>query len=182
MLAELAEVRVPGQPLEIAVAEAQRLFQGRRAIKFAVKRVTAGEIVEDQRVAAAGAGTTAGPLSGCGHVSRAECSDLPASAMPRRTWGLGGRALQESDFDIQLARFFARQDFVPGTTFFGHTTVCIVSMSATQVKPGMEFLAPLGASHLLYTPRELPGNQLPDERAFPQEAGGFLARRRATHL
>ncbi|PWU14989.1 MAG: hypothetical protein C5B50_16135 [Verrucomicrobia bacterium] len=51
VLSERAQVRITSQPAEIAVAQCDSLFEGGRSqIELAVQRITAREIVEDQRV------------------------------------------------------------------------------------------------------------------------------------
>ena len=116
MLAELVEIRILGQPLEIAVAEDQSLFEGfHRLINFAVKGVTAGEVIKDHWIARLQPGQlpvhpqamimfTALGVIVSQHLQRLDALRVAAD-----------KPLQEGDFDIQLPGFFPGQRLDTGT-------------------------------------------------------------------
>ena len=134
MLAERTQVRVPGQPFEIAIPEQQRPFEGGRGPgHVAGQRVTASEIVKDQRVARL---ELRQPL-----VDFEAVFELPPLAVivPQQLQGfdISGIApnnpFQKCDLDFQVSRCFARR-FSLGTSLSRHTTEWIVPKLDAQVK------------------------------------------------
>jgi hypothetical protein len=122
MFAQLTQVRIASQPLEIAVSKQQSSIEGRsRLIHLAGKRITAGEIVKDERV----------PwfeprqqivyleaiieLSALGIVVSQQLQGFNVSIFTPDD------PFKKSNFNIQLPRFFAGQ-FLSGTVFLRHTT------------------------------------------------------------
>jgi hypothetical protein len=52
LLADFAEIRILGEPVEIAIAEVQRLFQREDGpVEVVGEGITAGQIVKNERVA-----------------------------------------------------------------------------------------------------------------------------------
>ena len=51
MFAQEPQVRISGQPLEVAITKRKRLFQGGGGqIKFGIQRMTASQIIEHERI------------------------------------------------------------------------------------------------------------------------------------
>ena len=135
MLAKLVEIRVPGQPSEIAVAQSQRLFQsGDSLIKLASESMTTREIVKDKRVAWLEPGQL---LVHSQAVVESATLGVMVSQDLQCFQVLGiavDEPFQERDFDVQIASFPAGQPFAFGTAFFRHTTAWIVPKREAQVK------------------------------------------------
>ena len=135
MLTEVAEVRVLGQPLEIAVSECQGPFEGlRRSVNFAVKGVTARQVVEDQWIARLETGQLL--------VNSQAVIMFSALAIVVSQYLQGldilrvaaDQPLEKGDLDIEFARLLPGQRFVTGTGLLRHTTTCIVPKGEAQVK------------------------------------------------
>jgi len=123
MLPEIDEIGIPGQPLEIAITEIQRAFQGAdRLVKLLGQRIASGEIVVHERIL----GAQLGEL----HVHPQAFLDLSAAGIivPQNLQRFDkGRiasddSLDESDFDVQISPFGAAQ-FFSLTDFLRHTTL-----------------------------------------------------------
>lgn len=136
VLAQAPQVRIPGEPFEIAVTEKERLVQGRnREIEFAVKRVAARQVIKHQRVA----GFEHGQL--LVHFQTVAVFAPLSVVISQKLQGFDvfrvapDNAFHEGDFDLEVAKFSASQLLSFCTAFLGHTTPGILPKSHIQVKP-----------------------------------------------
>src|ERR1051325_742361 len=135
MFAKLAQVGVAGQPAEIAITEHERFFKCRRGqIKFAVERITASQIVEDQRIFWLQAGEPlvhpqAVIIAAALRVMVAEnLQGLDVARVPLNN------ALHEADLDVEITHLSACKLSASGIILFRHTTRGILIKWGDQVK------------------------------------------------
>src|SRR5438105_1124298 len=123
MLAQGPEVRIAGQPFEVAIAQGEGFFQGAGGhVKFAVERVAASEVVENERVAGFEPGkalvyfeaAVVGATLGIMIAQNLEGLDVMGVAPDD--------PFHESDLDFQLAHFFASQLLILAYISFRHET------------------------------------------------------------
>ena len=116
------KVGILGEPVEVAIAEAQSLFQRERgAVKLLGERIAAREIVKDERVARLQARETFIHLESLGVTTALRV--VIAQQLERiRVIGIAAdKSLDEFDFDVQVTLLGARHLF-SGTAFKRHTT------------------------------------------------------------
>ena len=135
MLAQAAEVRIASQPFEIAIAEAEGLLESNSGeVELANQRVTAGEIIKNQRVAWFEPGQLLidfETVAVTATLSVVVSQDLQGLDILRFA---ADDTFHERDFDIEITEFFAGQLLIFGTAFLRHKTVRIVPKRPQQVK------------------------------------------------
>jgi hypothetical protein len=123
MFAELAEVRVAGEPFEIVVTKRKRLVQGSgRQIEIAVQGVTAGQIVKNEWVARLKAGQSFVHFKA--EVVLAALRVMIAENLEGfDVFGVSpDNSFHESNFNVKVSNLFAAQLLTFDTTLHGHTT------------------------------------------------------------
>src|SRR5579885_423621 len=119
--AKVLQVRVAGQPGEIAVAQLQGAFQGKGgAIKLASERITAGQIVKDHRLVRLQPRQTLVQLQPFQVTSALR---VKISQQFQRVHVIGVPAdetFEELDFDVEVARVGAAH-FFPDIAVHRHT-------------------------------------------------------------
>lgn len=135
MFAQRTEVGVFREPLKIVVTEAKGLVQsGGGAVEFLVQRIAARQVVKHQRIARFEAGKTfinfetVLELAALGVMIAEDLKGFDVAGVP------DDDSLEETDFDIQIARLFARASLGSTTTFLRHTTREILPKRRWQVK------------------------------------------------
>src|SRR6266581_2481884 len=138
MLAKAAKVRVPGQPLEIAVTQSERFFQSCGGQEeFAVERVATGKVVKHQRVGWFEPGQL------LVHYQAVLMFTELGVMVPQNLEGVHvvriapNDPFHESDFDIRLARFSMGQHLDFGTVLFPHTTPALFPSDESKSSLGL---------------------------------------------
>ena len=135
MFTQRPKVRIFCQPLEIPVAQEQRFFQSCGShVQFAIKRITASEVVKNQRITRLKPGQLFVDLEAVSEFAAlgvVVAQDLESFDV---LWVAADNPLKKADFDIKVPRCFARRPFRSRTAFLRHTTRRIVSKRPAQVK------------------------------------------------
>lgn len=123
MFAQGPQIRVPGEPLEIAIAERERLIEGAGGhVDFTRERVTAGEIIKHERIT----GFKTRQLL----IHLETLLEFPALSVvvaeELKGFDVIGIApydsLHELNFYVEVPRLLAGH-FLSGTALFRHTTI-----------------------------------------------------------
>lgn len=141
MFAQWSKVGILRQPAEIRVSKQQRLFQrGSCTAQFTIKRVTACQIVEHQRIA------WFEPREAFVHFKAvlefAPLRIVVAQDLKRFhvLWVAPDNPFEKAYFDIKIPRFLARALLGSSTTFLRHTTRRILPKRHCQVKCTSDFV------------------------------------------